>query len=160
MKKLELKDQKNKEKAYETFLSGQTYCLKPYSHEDPQKWRKYEMDSYRQAYDLKTLKNVRTFKYDKYYNFVDPKVFKLFTKNEMNVRRIMKKSYRHYFTKSIPGYHGGNYSLNVTACIKKCITMEKSNFAQKCSRNGGYFKCCVTWWTWDNYERARNLLIQ
>ena len=89
-----------------------------------------------------------------------PKFSNFSQKMKKNGRRIMKKSYGHYYTKSIPGYHGGNYSLNVTACIKKCITMEKSNFAQKCSRNGGYFKCCVTWWTWDDYERARNLLIQ
>ena len=67
------------------------------------------------------------------------------TTNEKNGKRIMEKSFGHHYTKIIPGYQGGKDLLNLTACIKKCIKMEKSSFAQRCSRNGGYFKCCVTW---------------
>ena len=71
------------------------------------------MESYRSAFDLKTLKKVRTFKYDKYlYNFVDPKVFKSFTKSEKYGKKHWKKSYGFQYTKMIPG--NNDVFLNAT----------------------------------------------
>ena len=38
--------------------------------------------------------------------------------------------------------------------------MTKSRFTQRCSKNGGYFKCCVTYWLLDIFEEVRNKLIR
>ena len=32
---------------------------------------------------------------------------------------------------------------NVDKCHKDCQKLEKSNFAKKCARDGGLFKCCI-----------------
>ena len=40
------------------------------------------------------------------------------------------------------------------------IKMEKSQFAKKCEKDGGYFKCCVTGYDIKAYERKRNELIE
>ena len=80
-------------------------------------------------------------------------------------RKIWKKSYGMQYTEIIPGTDLGMVSndynsLNLTACIKKCIQMTNSRFAKRCSKNGGYFKCCVDYWGVEAFEDARNKLIR
>ena len=109
---LKLKSQKNTLRANDLFFSNEHiyknddyHCLKPDSHKNKQKWRKYDMEKYRQAYNQETLEKVPTFKYDNMlYNFVNPKVFKSFTKNEKRGRRIWKRTYGYSYTHQIPGY--------------------------------------------------------
>ena len=63
----------------------------------------------------------------------------------------------------IPGYYARSNnvsSLNLTACIKKCIKKEKSKFAQHCRQDGGIFKCCLSYYPLGPYEEARNMLIR
>ena len=48
---------------------------------------------------------------------------------------------------------------NITACVKKCVKMEKSQFAKKCKKTGGYFKCCVSFETIKKFEDTRNQLV-
>jgi hypothetical protein len=56
-----------------TYKDDNYHSLKPDSHKKREKWRKYDMDKYREAYSPETLENVPTFKYDnKLYDFVDP----------------------------------------------------------------------------------------
>ena len=38
--------------------------------------------------------------------------------------------------------------------------MENSKFARKCKKDGGYFKCCGSYWWLDMFEEARNRLIE
>ena len=171
---IELKDQKIQIKAnhiffndHHIFKAGDYRCLKPESDEDPEKWHTYEVEGFRQAYNNEMLENTTTFKYDNYlYNFVDPKVFEAFTKNEKKGRKIWKKSYSFQYTRMAPGggstpYVSHNDSwTDFTKCIKKCIKMEKSSFAKNCVKDGGYFKCCVSGWLLSTFEKTRNKLIQ
>ena len=110
------------------------------------------------------LDNVETYKYDKYWNNnVDPKVLKTLTSNERKMRKVLRKSYGFRYTKMIPGYYARSNnvsSLNLTACIKKCIQKEKSKFAQRCRQDGGIFKCCLSYYPLGPYEEARNMLIR
>jgi hypothetical protein len=118
------------------------------------------MEKYREAYNEGMLENVHTFKYDNMlYNFVDPKVFKAFTASEKHGRTIWKKTYGFHYTKQIPGYNDYTYR-NLYTCSKNCIKMEKSKFARRCKKNGGYFKCCVCPWLLYPFEEGRNKLIQ
>ena len=165
IEELRLKSQKNVFKANDLFFSNSHiyksedyHCLKQYSHKNNKKWRKYDMAKYREAYNEKMLKSVRTFKYDNMlYNFVDPKVFKAFTENEKNGRKMWKKIYGFHYTRQLPGY---NDFVNLYACYKKCIKMENSKFARRCKEDGGYFKCCIAPWRLYPFEESRNKLIQ
>ena len=38
--------------------------------------------------------------------------------------------------------------------------MEKSKFAKKCKKDGGFFKCCVSRWRLHGFEKLRNILIK
>ena len=113
------------------------------------------------------LENTKSFKHDKYlYNLGDPKIFKDYTKNEKKASKLWKKSYKWNYVKRIPGFAASSYVssneswTNMTICITKCIKMEKSQFAKKCEKSGGYFKCCVTSWGIEPYEINRNSLIE
>ena len=170
----------NKISAKEIFFSDHhknyndnNYCIKPESHEDPKQWLRYELKGFRQAYTKEMLENTKKFKYDKYFsNFEDPEVFKLYTKNEKTAIKKFKKVYKNHFVSRVPGYlssssyqRGGNYTrpklrVNYTTCIKKCIEMEKSQFAKNCEKARGYFKCCITGIGLMEYELKRNLLIK
>jgi len=172
--KEEVKNQKNIVTADEIFFSDQHvyrsdnyYCLKPYSHENPRKWRRYEVAGFRQSFNKEMLENTTTFKFDKYlYNFVDPKIFNTFTKNDRKASKIWKKSYQWRYMRRVPGDESSSYVssngswTNITKCVKKCIQMEKSAFAKKCEKGGGFFKCCVTRWRMHEFEEIRNQLIQ
>ena len=167
--KIELKDQKNKVTADELFFSDKTvymaddyHCVKPDSHEDPKKWHIYEAAGFRKVFNKEMLENVKSFKYDKYlYNLVNPKIFDAFTKRGKEARKIRTKSWQSPYVLSIPGVESSNYGswTNMTKCIKKCIKMEKSKFAKKCEKDGGYFKCCVSLMWFHEYEELYNRLI-
>jgi len=148
------------------YKSPDYYCLKPNSHEDPKKWHRYEAAGFRKAFNKEMLENTQTFKYDKYlYNFEDPKILAAFTKNDKEARKIARKSYNFHYTAMIPGLHSTSYSpskdnfFNMTKCVKECIKMEKSKFAKKCKKDGGYFKCCLSSWGLNPFEEVRNKLI-
>jgi hypothetical protein len=53
-----------------------------------------------------------------------------------------------------------NETLVAYKCLKKCIKMENSKFARQCKKDGGYFKCCGSYWWMDMFEEARNKLIK
>ena len=145
------------------YKSDDYHCLKPNSHKDPTKWHKYDAPGYRKAFNKEMLENVKTFKYDKnLYNFADPEVFKTFTMDEKKAKKNWKKTYRFQYTSKIPAYDSERSfdSSNITRCIKKCINMENSKFAKKCTKSGGYFKCCTSYWTLNPFEEARNQLIK
>merc|ERR1712142_943754 len=171
--RIELENQKNNVTAPEIYYSDahiykneDYHCLKPDDSKDPKEWHKYEKGNFRQAYSKEMLENATTFKYDNnLYNFEDPTVFKAFTENEKRGREIWKKTYNFQYTRMIPGRFGSKYVgpgekwHNMTKCIKKCIKMEKSKFARKCSDDGGYFKCCLSFWVLDSFSKTRNKLI-
>ena len=164
---LELKNQKNTMSASDLFFSSSIignmredyYCIKPDSHKNPKKWRRYDMIGYRQAFNKTQLKKTATFKFDKYlYNMVDPKIFKDFTKNKKKGRKLWKNTYGIPYVNSIQGNKSD--PVNLTSCVEKCVKMEKSQFAKKCKKIGGYFKCCVTFWNLKYFEIARNQLVK
>ena len=98
---LELKDQSNEKTAVgnyfstlHRFMTDDYYCLKPDDKKDPKYWEQYDMESFRKAFTKEALDNVRTYKYDKNLNnFVDPKVLKVFTKNEKRSYKAWRESY-------------------------------------------------------------------
>ena len=169
LKKTELKTQKNNLTAKDLFFSRKHiyknddyYCLKPFSHKDPKKWRRYNMEEFRRASNLNQLDKVKTYKYDNnLYNFVDPKVFKAFTSSNRKSRKVWKRTYGFQYTSMIPGFHHfeTNKTVDATNCLKKCAKLEKSKFAKECKKDNGILKCCITYWTLGVFEDARNALI-
>ena len=108
-------------------------CLVPYSHEDPTKWKNYEMHSYREAFNEKQLNKVDQFKYDNnLFNWVDPKVLKYFTKNRKSSRKAWKKTYGFPYVRAISWDNtdttpfGGISPVNATKCFKKCAHLVSS----------------------------------
>jgi len=162
-KEKELDDNTNKKSASEKFNSVATIykstdyrCLKPYSHKDPTKWRKYDMHAFRRAFDNYSLSKVDSFKYDNnFFNWIDPNVMKQF------VSKSYKKVWRETY-----GFHNtfaASDELNreeMVPCFKKCAKLEKTKFAEECHEMGGLFKCCVNAWNIKSYEETRNKLIR
>ena len=117
---------------YHSWLDNR--CLVPYSHEDPTKWKNYEMHSYREAFNEKQLNKVDQFKYDNnFFNWVDPKVLKYFTKNRKSSRKAWKKTYGFPYVRAIswdgtdtaiPSNDG--FPVNATMCFKKCARLVSS----------------------------------
>jgi len=138
-------------------------CVKPFSHSDPEKWHYYDMEPFRNAYNAKTFKQVPSFKYEySKFNFEDPKVFKKFTKSRESSKKYWRKSYGFKYSYTIPGPKlGKKKNLPSTiACIKKCLKLESSKFAQNCRKKGGVFKCCVSDFRLHSYEEARVRLVE
>ena len=133
---LELKDQKNSVTARELFDSVQHMyktwdyrCLVPYSHKDPTKWKTYEMHDYRKASSDTELKNVDNFKYDKnFFNWVDPKVLKHFTKS---TKKAWKKSFGFPYVSALPWQGNTTLQWNATKCIRKCARYVSSYSSSK-----------------------------
>ena len=42
---------------------------------------------------------------------------------------------------------------DASPCVKDCQDLEKSDFAKKCSKDGGFFKCCI------RFEKKVNRLL-
>ena len=93
-------------------------CLAPYSHKDPNKWKTYDMHTYRKAFSEERLKRVDQYKWDNnFFNFRDPKVLKYFTKRP---RKAWKKTYGFPYARTIT-WDGKNINPpNNTKCFKKC----------------------------------------
>ena len=119
---LELKDQKNSVSASDLFYNVQSMykdwdyrCLVPYSDKDPTKWKTYEMHDYRKASSEEELKRVDQIKYNNnFFNWVDPKVLKYFTKSNKNIKKAWKKTFGFPYATAPPKPY------NVTKCFKKC----------------------------------------
>jgi hypothetical protein len=161
---MELKDQQYDKSASELFLSLQHMykdwdyrCLVPDSHRDPAKWRTYDMHGYRVAFNKKTLDQVETFKFDKYFNnWMDPKVFKAFARKPA---KYWKKGYGFPYVKTRQHSTGSIEQSSAVQCWEKCARLEVSSFARQCKRKGGFMKCCVTSWSINIWEKTRNQLI-
>ena len=54
--------------------------------------------------------------------------------------RMWKNVYGFDTVKLIPGYQS---IADVSPIYKECMKAEYSKFAQDCTRNGGFFKCCM-----------------
>ena len=117
---LELKDQKNSVSARDLFYDEQWLfkawdyrCLVPYSHNDPTKWKTYEMHDFRKASNEEELKRVDKFKYDNnFFNWRDPKVFKYFTKSKKSMKKAWKKTFGFPYVTQVP--------VDYLKCFKKC----------------------------------------
>ena len=96
-------------------------CLVPYSDKDPTKWKTYEIHDYKNASNEEELEKVGKFKYDNnFFNWVDPKVLKYFTKNTKRSKRVWKKTYGFPYASAI-SWDGKSVSPpNNTKCFKKC----------------------------------------
>jgi len=138
------------------FRGTDNRCLKPESKKDPEKWKHYWPDDFAYAVTEKQLKEARTTKFDKnFFNYEDPKVFKMMT----------GKKYHKHFTETY-GFDfvskvGRRYKDNVRSdveCARRCILAEKSNFAKKCRKDGGIFKCCINTIDLSPFEWIRNQL--
>ena len=125
---IELKDQKNKETASQFYNSEQSIykkwdyrCLVPYSDKDPTKWKTYDMHEYRRAYNEKTLKRVSKYRYDKYFfNWVDPKVLKYFTKSTESMKRAWRKIYGLPYSTPMVWDGRALNPMDQTKCFIKC----------------------------------------
>ena len=100
--KMETKDQENTLTGSQIYMRHESIykdydyrCLKPFSHDDPEKWRTYEMHEFREAANKTQLAEVNSFKYDKnFHNWIDMEVLKDFTKSKKAIKKAWKKSYR------------------------------------------------------------------
>ena len=125
---IELKDQKNKETASQFYNSEQSIykkwdyrCLVPYSDKDPTKWKTYDMHEYRRAVNKKTLKKVTQYRYDNnFYNWVDPKVLKYFTKNKNSMKRAWRKTYGLPYNTPMVWKDNHTNPADETKCFIKC----------------------------------------
>ena len=135
---IELKDQKNKETASQFYNSEQSIykkwdyrCLVPYSDKDPTKWKTYDMHEYRRAYNEKTLKRVSKYRYDKYFfNWVDPKVLKYFTKSTKSMKRAWRKTYGLPYNTPMVWNDNNRNPADETKCFIKC-----AHYVRNPSRN-------------------------
>ena len=96
-------------------------CLVPYSHKDPNKWKTYDMHNYRKASSEDRLERVDQYKHDNnFFNWIDPKVLKKFTKSTKSVKTTWKKTYGFPYVSLLTW--GGKYvsPQNNTKCFKKC----------------------------------------
>ena len=134
------------------------------------------MHDYRKASSEKQLKEVDQFKYDKnFFNWADPKVLKYFTKSTKNLRRAWKKTYGFPYVSPLTWDGKKIGPTNITKCFKKCaryvssyvipllrnsILQEQSSFAKDCRKRGGFFKCCIQYYTLNIFETSRNSLIE
>ena len=122
-------------------------CLKPGSHEHPAKWHTYQVEGYRRASSKEMLNDVQTFPYNMYmYNLEDPEILRFAGKSDKNARKYWRRGYGVYFATRMPDMDrtaDNAFLLDYSECTEKCTKIEKSKFAKRCRKNGGYFKCCV-----------------
>ena len=115
-------------------------CLKPNSSTPTAQWSHYEMTGYRESKTKQELENVMEIPFDKYFfNFEDPTVWKEMTDPEKGIA-IWKRTYGFDFGALTQGL-GGN--ANTSECQQHCLEAEYGDFAKKCQKNGGFFKCCI-----------------
>ena len=56
-------------------------------------------------------------------------------------KQLWKKSYGFDFVSFTPG---NGITSDGKNCLKNCLKAEYSNFAKKCKKKGGFFKCCMS----------------
>ena len=105
-------------------------CLVPDSHQNPEKWRTYDVAKYRSAFDKESFSKVETFKHDKYFNnWIDPKVLKSFTSHPS---KAWKRSYG-FNNVNLCKWNGTIGTTYASRCWWKCaylvIIILKSFFA-------------------------------
>ena len=74
-----------------------------------------------------------------FFNMEDPAVFKKM-RDKRKGPSLWKKTYGFDYTAFIPGKDGLS---DLHKCHVHCLKEEYGEFAQKCKREGGFFKCCV-----------------
>ena len=117
-------------------------CLKPKSGVDSSNWPHYEMKGFRDARTSEQLSKVREIPFDKYFfNFADPKVFNAITDGTEKGLKIWKKTYGFDWADYVPGRGKAAHHFK---CNEHCLKAEFGSFAQKCKREGGFFKCCTS----------------
>jgi hypothetical protein len=90
-------------------------CLVPDSHNDPRKWRSYDMHGFRSAANMESLGKVDTFKYDNNFNnWIDPKVFKAFVKQP---EKMWKQTFGFPYVKRLTTNSGS------FRCWRKCAKL-------------------------------------
>ena len=62
-------------------------------------------------------------------------------------KQLWKESYGFDFFSFSPGFKGASDNVK---CYKNCLKAEFSNFARKCQKKGGFFKCCMSGWEMSN----------
>ena len=116
-------------------------CLKPKEDVKPDQWPYYEMRGYRAAKNKEELENVTEIAFDKYFfNLEDPKVFMEMMKGPKR-KEIWKSTYGFDY---VAFNDKKNARLANSKCYKYCLIAEHKQFARKCRRNGGLFKCCMS----------------
>jgi len=121
-------------------------CLKPYSNKDPEKWDHYKPDDFAFALTKESLEKARTMKFDKrFFNFEDPEVFKEMTGKDY--QKNFKEVYGYDFVSRV----GENFDVETHSsfstaipCAEECLKTEQSQFARRCRKKGGFFKCCIS----------------
>lgn len=127
-------------------------CLKPKPDVPPEKWPHYEMSGFRAAETKQELENVTEIKFDKnFFNLEDPKVFERMIKGKQNTK-LWKKTYGFDFV-SFNTQNPPNQRL--TSCYENCLKAESGEFAAKCRRKKGVFKCCTIKLETSVYETIR-----
>jgi len=130
-------------------------CLKPDSLRPPEEWEHYVPYQFVNALDQYDLDKSITVEYDNnFFNFVDPQVFEAFTNR--SYKTTWKKTYGVDYVKKVKI---SSYSP-LLECAKECLKAESSKFAASCRSRGGIFKCCVSLFHLDTFEKTRNLLIK
>ena len=119
--------------ASELFLSEQSIykkwdyrCLAPYSHEEPTKWKTYDMHAYRIAFTQEALNNVATFHHDpNFNNFIDPEVLQQYVKDPEGT---WENSYGFPYTRAV--YWDGNDTTtgDASKCWWRCAKLVRVLF--------------------------------
>ena len=116
-------------------------CLKPKEKVPSKDWPHYEMEGYRMANSVAELEKVKEIPFDKnFLNWEDPKVFKAYTNSKEYAKKLWKKTYGFDFVGIMPALGKASNSIS---CQKHCLKEEFGNYAKKCRKEGGFFKCCV-----------------
>ena len=91
-----------------------------------------------------------------FYNFEDPQVFNEYMDNVKGIKGtdqvkckslnlLAKKIWKETFGyDSVSISPGSGPTSDWTSPLKNCLKAEYSNFAKKCRRRGGVFKCCFS----------------
>ena len=115
-------------------------CLKPVETKPPEKWPHYEMKGFRAANTEDEIRRVKEIPYDNnFFNFEDPNVFEAFTSRKMG-RQLWRKTYGYDF---ISINKSPKHPVRAYQCIRHCFMAEYGNFANRCRKRGGFFKCCL-----------------
>ncbi|XP_023340610.1 uncharacterized protein LOC111710724 isoform X2 [Eurytemora carolleeae] len=124
-------------------------CLNPESDPDPLKWGHYDPFSFSEAITKEELSKAVTFPYDKrFMNFEDPEV----VKEMLDTKELEKK------WKEVYGFDFAHLGFDGSERLLDCVKAESSEFAKKCKKNKGFFKCCSNAWNLYAFVESRKIL--